>query len=135
MGMGLDREAFPTIQADLVAALVAALQASQENLQEAIQFEEDTSPHALRIRYPNRDKDWQRDETTVYRDGFDESSAENFFSLDAPGITDTDQSYRFGRFHLSQILFQREAWIAGVKAIMLVNSSAIAKAEGRGKEE
>ena len=36
--------------------------------------------------------------------------AENFFSLDAPGITDPEHVYRFGRFHLAQLLLRRELW-------------------------
>ena len=68
------------------------------------------APHALRIRFSNRDEGWRRDEQIVYRDGFDESNAENFFSLEAPGITDSDHIYRFGRFHLAQILLRREVW-------------------------
>ena len=70
----------------------------------------EVAPHALRIRFSNRDEGWRRDERIVYNDGFDESNAENFFSLDAPGITDPDHIYRFGRFHLAQILLRREVW-------------------------
>ena len=53
---------------------------------------------------------WRQDERIVYRDGFDQTSAEKFAALEAPGITDPDHVYRFGRFHLAQILLRRELW-------------------------
>ena len=67
-------------------------------------------PDALRVRFNNRDEGWRQDERIVYRDGFDKSSAEKFATLEAPGITDPDHVYRFGRFHLAQILLRRELW-------------------------
>ena len=70
--------------------------------------------HALRVRFVNRDKDWQRDERIVYADGYDSSSATKFESIDAPGITDPDHIWKFGRFHLAQAWARPEVWIFGV---------------------
>ena len=67
-------------------------------------------PDALRVRFNNRDEGWRQDERLVYRDGFDKTSAQKFATLEAPGITDPDHVYRFGRFHLAQILLRRELW-------------------------
>ena len=67
-------------------------------------------PDALRVRFNNRDEGWRQDERLVYRDGFDKASAKKFATLEAPGITDPDHVYRFGRFHLAQILLRRELW-------------------------
>ena len=67
-------------------------------------------PDALRVRFNNREEGWRQDERIVYRDGFDKTSAEKFATLEAPGITDPDHVYRFGRFHLAQILLRRELW-------------------------
>ena len=67
-------------------------------------------PDALRVRFNNRDEGWRQDERIVYRDGFDQASAEKFSTLEAPGITDPDHVHRFGRFHLAQILLRRELW-------------------------
>ena len=67
-------------------------------------------PDALRVRFNNRDEGWRQDERLVYRDGFDKTSAQKFATLEAPGITDPDHIYRFGRFHLAQILLRRELW-------------------------
>ena len=68
------------------------------------------APEALRIGFTNRDEGWRNDEQIVYRDGFDEDNAEVFASISAPGITDSDHIYKFGRRHLAQILLRREAW-------------------------
>ena len=67
-------------------------------------------PDALRVRFNNRAEGWRQDERIVYRDGFDQTSAQKFATLEAPGITDSDHVYRFGRFHLAQILLRRELW-------------------------
>ena len=67
-------------------------------------------PDALRVRFNNRAEGWRQDERIVYRDGFDQTSAEKFATLESPGITDSDHVYRFGRFHLAQILLRRELW-------------------------
>ena len=68
------------------------------------------SPDALRVRFKNRDQGWRNDERIVYRDGYDEDSAEKFSTIEARGITDPDHAWRFGRFHLAQVLLRRELW-------------------------
>ena len=75
-------------------------------------------PHALRVRFANRDMGWRRDERLVYDDNRDPADsgsatylpAERFLTIDAPGITDPDHIYKFGRFHLAQMLLRRERW-------------------------
>ena len=79
-------------------------------------------PDALRVRFNNRDEGWRQDERIVYRDGFDKSSAQHFATLEAPGITDADHVYRFGRFHLAQILLRRELWVCELDFEYLVAS-------------
>lgn len=59
------------------------------------------TPHALRIRFVNRDLQWQQDEQLVFKDGFDLGSATLFEGLDLPGITDAEQVWRDGRYHLA----------------------------------
>ena len=70
----------------------------------------DQPPHALRLRFNNRDVDWMTDERTVYDDGYDESNAEVFVNLEPTGITDSDHIWGYGRFHLAQIKLRREVW-------------------------
>jgi len=67
-------------------------------------------PDAYRIRFSNRKIGWRNDERIVYYDGFDLSNAENFESLDAPGITDPDHIWKFGRFNMAQVILRPERW-------------------------
>ena len=67
-------------------------------------------PQALRIRFKNREEEWRTDEMTVYNDGFSSSNAERFATIDPVGITHPDHVYKFGRFHLAQLLLRRENW-------------------------
>ena len=67
-------------------------------------------PHALRMRFKNRDEDWRLDERIVYGDNYDATNAERFATLEARKITDPDHVFRFGRFQLAQILLRREQW-------------------------
>ena len=67
-------------------------------------------PDAIRVRFLNRNEGWRDDERVIYRDGFDETNAETFAAIEARGITDPDHIYKFGRFHLAQLLLRREMW-------------------------
>lgn len=67
-------------------------------------------PHGLRIRFANRNRGWMYEERLVFRDNYNESNATTYATIDAPGITDPDHVYKFGRFHLAQLLLRREQW-------------------------
>jgi len=58
-------------------------------------------PHALRVSFLNEEKDFQRDEVTVYDDGFDESNATRFESLELFGITNPGLAWRHGRYYIA----------------------------------
>ena len=58
-------------------------------------------PHAFRVRFVNRDKNWLQDEMLVYDDGFDATNATKFEGLELPGITDPDQVWKDARFHIA----------------------------------
>jgi hypothetical protein len=58
-------------------------------------------PHALKMRFINPDAEWQQDEVIVYNDGYDESSAEEFETIDLIGVTDRDQAWRMGRYYFA----------------------------------
>lgn len=77
-------------------------------------------PDAFRIRFANRDMDWRQDERIVYADGFTEATAENYDSLDAPGITDPDHIWKFGRFNIAQASLRPERWSLNVDFEYLV---------------
>ncbi|MCK5609586.1 hypothetical protein KAR91_47365, partial [Candidatus Pacearchaeota archaeon] len=69
------------------------------------------APHAWRIRFPNEDEGYRMDERRVYKDGFSESNATLFESLELPGVTDPDQAYKLGRFRIAQGINQPERWM------------------------
>jgi len=58
-------------------------------------------PDALRVKFID-DFTWENTERLVFDDGFDESNAEFYETLDAKGCTDSDQAWKYGRFHLAQ---------------------------------
>ncbi|MGB2574382.1 MAG: host specificity factor TipJ family phage tail protein, partial [Henriciella sp.] len=71
-------------------------------------------PHALRIRFPNRNKNFEQDERIVYNDGYTEANATKFESIDGLGITDPDHIWKYGRFHLAQAAARPERWTFNV---------------------
>ncbi|MBT6048743.1 MAG: hypothetical protein HOG49_18230 [Candidatus Scalindua sp.] len=68
------------------------------------------APHALRMRFANRDKEWLSDERIVYDDGYTSANATVFEQMDAIGITNTDHVWKNGRFALAQIRLRPERW-------------------------
>lgn len=61
----------------------------------------DDLPHALRIRFLNRDKGWLEDERLVFDDGYFEENATKFEGIELPGITHQDQIWKDGRYHIA----------------------------------
>lgn len=68
------------------------------------------TPHAWRIEFPNENEGYSFDERRVYADGYDESTATKFETLEILGVTDPDQIYRLGRYRLAQAIHQPERW-------------------------
>ena len=66
------------------------------------------TPHALRVQFVDANT-WETTERLVFDDGFDESNATFFETLECRGCTDPDQAWRFGRFHLAQSRLRPEA--------------------------
>lgn len=67
-------------------------------------------PHAWRTRFPNEDQDYRQDERRVYRDGYTSANATKFETLELPGVTDSDQVFRLGRYRIAQGVLQPELW-------------------------
>jgi hypothetical protein len=78
-------------------------------------------PHALRVRFSNRDLDWRQDERIVYADGFTELTATKFEEIDAIGMTDADHVWKFARFNLAQMSLRPEKWFLNVDFEYLVS--------------
>ena len=69
----------------------------------------DDTPHAMLVRFANRNKGWQRDERLVYRDGFSAANATNVQTVSPTGITSPAHAWQFARYHLAVEAVQ-ERW-------------------------
>lgn len=67
-------------------------------------------PHALKVRFVNPVKDWQQDERIVYADGYTVNNASVFETLDLFGVTDADQAWKAGRYHLAVAALRPETY-------------------------
>ncbi len=70
----------------------------------------DEQPEALRVRFINRDKGWVADERLVFRDGFDETVAQKYETLELTGVTSADQAWKLGRYHLATAVLRPETY-------------------------
>lgn len=72
--------------------------------------------HALRCMVRSERLDWEQDEVTVYADGYDETNATEFETLEIPGVVvtaaeeDEGNAWRLGRYHLAQAILRPEAY-------------------------
>lgn len=58
-------------------------------------------PHGLRVRFLNRLVGYQQDERLVHDDGYDESNATDYETIELFGVTDPDQVWKHGRYHIA----------------------------------
>lgn len=72
------------------------------------EFDHTTIPHAYRISFLDSSNDYVTDETIVYDDGYNASNATRIDRIDWVGITDADQAWKEGRFHIAQLRLRRE---------------------------
>lgn len=59
-------------------------------------------PHALRVRFINRSRNFHEDERQVYDDGYTSANATRFELVEFPGVTSPGNIWRDGRFQLAQ---------------------------------
>jgi hypothetical protein len=76
-------------------------------------------PHALRVRYINT-QTWQQDERIVYADGYNETNATDFETIETQGVTSADQAYKEGRYYLAVMTLRPEIWTVSMDAENLV---------------
>lgn len=67
-------------------------------------------PEALRVRFINRDRGHIQDERLVFDDGFDETTAAKYETLELPGVTSADQAWRDGRYHIATARLRPETY-------------------------
>lgn len=63
-------------------------------------------PHAIRIPFINRDKNWGQDEWIVYAPGYNKDTATEFDTLELPGQTVGANVNYLGRYHIAQIYYR-----------------------------
>ncbi len=73
--------------------------------------------HGFRVRCLSERLEWQRDEITVYADGYDDTTATEFETLDLRGVvlakddSTGGNAWRLGRYHLAQAILRPEEFI------------------------
>jgi len=67
------------------------------------------TPHGLRVKFTDPDR-WEATERFVYADGYDDENATKFESLNLFGVTDPDQAWKIGRYHLAQMILRPETY-------------------------
>ena len=73
-------------------------------------------PHALRVNFLNREKDYQPDELIVYNDSYTADNATLFETIELPGVTSAGSLanpgpvFKMARFHLEQLILRPEEY-------------------------
>lgn len=83
-------------------------------------------PHALKVKYQNRDTGWVEDERVVYDDGYSADGAGGtavatiFEQLALFGCTHQDQAFKDGRYHLAVGRLRPETftWEAAIESLV-----------------
>ena len=68
------------------------------------------SPHGLKVRFINEDRNYLQDERIVYDDGFSAENATRFEGVEFPGVTDPDAVWRFARRRIAEARLRREVY-------------------------
>jgi hypothetical protein len=71
-------------------------------------------PHGWRVSFINEDNGFTQDERIVYDDGYDASNATLFEGIEFPGVTDPDQIWKMGRYHIAQARLRPEKFSLNV---------------------
>lgn len=66
--------------------------------------------HGWRVRFINEKNGYLQDERIVYDDGYDKNNATKFEGIEFPGVTDPDQIWKLGRYHIAQLKLRRETY-------------------------
>lgn len=77
-------------------------------------------PHAVRARFINADVGYQQDELTVYDDGYDETTATVFETLDVAGIVEPQGVWKYVRRKMAASLLRHETMRVGMDVENLV---------------
>ncbi len=67
-------------------------------------------PQALRIRFINRERGYLQDERLVYDDAYTEETASKYETLELNGVTDPQQAWKDGRYHIATARLRPETY-------------------------
>ncbi|MDH3997704.1 MAG: host specificity factor TipJ family phage tail protein [Desulfuromonadales bacterium] len=67
-------------------------------------------PHALRVTFLNKEAGYKQDEITVYDDGYDETNANIFDTMQLYGVDNADQAWKLGRYHIAVARLRPESY-------------------------
>jgi len=66
--------------------------------------------HAFLVSYIDPDLNWQKNQRTVYFDGYGENNATIFETLETFGITSPEEAWRYGRYMMAQSIHRAETF-------------------------
>jgi len=69
-------------------------------------------PHALRCQFNDASAGYQQNERIVYAPGYSEATASVFEELQLWGVTNADEAWRSGQFHMAQVRLRPEEFTA-----------------------
>ncbi len=67
-------------------------------------------PHGFRVRFINEEKEFTQDERIVYDDGFDETNATKFATMEFTGVTNPEQIWKLARYHIATLRLRPEIY-------------------------
>lgn len=84
-------------------------------------------PHAFKISFINAAKDWTADEIVVPDDGYTAETATKFEALQFNGITNAEQAYKDGRYHIATARLRPETYsiTVGVENIVCTRGDLV----------
>jgi len=66
--------------------------------------------HAFLVSYVDPNLNWQKNQRTVYFDGYSENNATLFETLETFGITSPEEAWRYGRYMMAQSIHRAETF-------------------------
>lgn len=81
-----------------------------------------TLPHCLLVQFLDADNGYQAAERPVYADGYDDTNATLYETVEALGCTSGDQAWSLGRYWLAVMQLRPETWQLNVDAEYLLCS-------------
>ena len=105
-GCGLASWAFSpdskvTVVRDTVQSIPKMIISPRNSFGFRYQFANVDVPEGLRVRFIDSET-YENTERLVFDDGYDTTNATQYETLEAKGVTDPDQAWKYGRFHIAQ---------------------------------